>query len=137
MEKLQSWTDSGGDVESVLTRDELLTWITAYWVSGTIGTSFTPYVDKSGRSTGRIDVPTAFSLFPADLVGAPREFADRFFDVQDGRSFRPGGTSPPGSGPRTTPAVSAKRWPLLDSTDLCFILRRLAEPNARKRSAPG
>lgn len=91
LEKLRTWTDSGGDVESVFTRDELLTWITAYWVTGTIGTSFTPYVDKSGRSTGRIEAPTTFSIFPGDLVNAPREFAERFFDVQDWEELPAGG----------------------------------------------
>jgi pimeloyl-ACP methyl ester carboxylesterase len=82
LEKLRSWTDCGGDVESVFTRDELLTWITAYWVSGAIGTSFTPYAESGAKPTGRIDVPAAFTVFPKDLVNAPREFARRFFDVR-------------------------------------------------------
>ncbi|MBO4253870.1 epoxide hydrolase family protein [Streptomyces griseorubiginosus] len=82
LEKLRSWTDCDGDVEKVFTRDELLTWITAYWVSGAIGTSFTPYVDSGPRATRRIEVPTAFTIFPRDLVNAPREFAARFFDVR-------------------------------------------------------
>jgi len=30
LEKLRSWSDSGGDVESVFPRDELLTWVTLY-----------------------------------------------------------------------------------------------------------
>ena len=84
LEKLRSWTDCDGDVESVFTRDELLTWITSYWVSGAIGTSFTPYVEGGLNPDEFIDVPTAFTIFPADLVNAPEEFAARFFDV---RSF--------------------------------------------------
>lgn len=91
VEKLRTWTDSGGDVESVFTRDELLTWISAYWVSGTIGTSFTPYADKAGRPTGKVKVPTAFTIFPVDLVNAPREFAERFFDVQHWEELPAGG----------------------------------------------
>lgn len=82
LEKLRSWTDCGGDVETVFTPDELLTWITAYWVSGAIGTSFTPYAESGSKPTGRIDVPAAFTIFPKDLVNAPREFVARFFDVQ-------------------------------------------------------
>jgi len=84
LEKLRSWTDCDGDVDTVFTRDELLTWITSYWVSGAIGTSFTPYVEGGVNPTEFIDVPTAFTIFPKDLVNAPREFAARFFDV---RSF--------------------------------------------------
>jgi pimeloyl-ACP methyl ester carboxylesterase len=91
LEKLRSWTDSGGDVGTVFSRDEVLTWITAYWVSGAIGTSFTPYADKTGRPTGTIPVPAAFTLFPADLVNAPREFAERFFDVQHWDELSAGG----------------------------------------------
>lgn len=82
LEKLRSWTDCGGDVETVFSRDELLTWITAYWVSGAIGTSFTPYVEGGSNPPSRIDVPTAFTVFPKDLVNAPREFAARFFNVR-------------------------------------------------------
>jgi pimeloyl-ACP methyl ester carboxylesterase len=82
LEKLRTWTDCGGDVTSVFTRDELLTWITAYWVSGAIGTSFTPYADTGPRPRGPITAPTAFTIFPKDLVNAPREFAARFFDVR-------------------------------------------------------
>ena len=82
VEKLRSWTDCGGDVEAVFDRDELLTWITAYWVGGAIGTSFAPYAAGGSKPAGRIDTPAAFSIFPKDLVNAPREFAARFFDVR-------------------------------------------------------
>jgi hypothetical protein len=40
VEELESWSD-----ESAFTPGELLTWVTAYWVTGTIGTSFTTYVE--------------------------------------------------------------------------------------------
>ncbi|MGW2034537.1 epoxide hydrolase family protein [Streptomyces sp. NPDC001811] len=91
LEKLRAWTDCGGDVEAVFDRDELLTWITAYWVSGAIGTSFTPYAESAEKPTGRIDVPTAFTIFPKDLVNAPREFAARFFDVRSWTEEAAGG----------------------------------------------
>ncbi|AQT79958.1 enterotoxin [Mycolicibacterium litorale] len=82
LEKLRSWTDCDGDVETVFSRDELLTWITAYWVSGAIGTSFTPYAERDHISAPRVQVPAAFTIFPRDLVNAPREFAARFFEVR-------------------------------------------------------
>ncbi len=38
---------------------------------------------QGGWNVGRIDVPTAFALFPKDLAGVPpREFAERFFAVE-------------------------------------------------------
>ena len=43
VEKFRTWTDCDGDPETVLTRDEMLTNITLYWVTGAIGSSFWPY----------------------------------------------------------------------------------------------
>ncbi|MEW2548247.1 epoxide hydrolase family protein [Streptomyces sp. NPDC047002] len=82
LEKLRSWSDCGGDVSTVFTHDELLTWITAYWVTGAIGTSFSPYAESGATPRARIVAPTVFTLFPRDLVNAPREFAARFFDIR-------------------------------------------------------
>jgi pimeloyl-ACP methyl ester carboxylesterase len=91
VEKLRSWTDCDGDVESVFSFDELLTWVTAYWVSRTIGTSFTPYAAGGGKPWPRIATPTVFTIFPRDLVNAPRRFAERRFEVQGWREFGKGG----------------------------------------------
>ena len=82
VEKLRSWSDCGGDVESVFPRDDLLTWVTAYWVTGTIGSSFLPYVERGEPLASRVEVPTAVTIFPKDLVPVPREFGDRLFDVR-------------------------------------------------------
>jgi pimeloyl-ACP methyl ester carboxylesterase len=81
VEKLRSWSDCGGDVESVFSREDLLTWVTAYWVSGAIGTSFTPYTEEADP-VGRVEVPTVVTMYPMDLVPAPREFGERFFDLR-------------------------------------------------------
>ncbi len=91
LEKLRSWTDCDGNVESVFTRDQLLTWITAYWMTGAIGTSFTPYAESGAKTWSRIQAPTAFTVFSHDLVNAPREFANRFFNVQDWQELSGGG----------------------------------------------
>jgi pimeloyl-ACP methyl ester carboxylesterase len=82
LEKLRSWSDCAGEVERVFPRDELLTWITVWWVTGAIGTSFAPYAFREPPAPDRVDVPTVFSRFPADLVHAPRELAERFYDVR-------------------------------------------------------
>jgi len=90
VEKLQGWTDSNDDVETVFTRDDVLTWVTAYWVTGAIGTSFTPYASPSAKPA-RVTPPAVFTIFPHDLVNAPREFAERFFDVRVWREESHGG----------------------------------------------
>ena len=80
VEKLRSWSD---DFAAAFPPDELLTHLTLYWVTNTIGSSFGPYVERPpGDPDSRVTVPTAVSVFPKDLVKAPREFAERFFAVR-------------------------------------------------------
>jgi pimeloyl-ACP methyl ester carboxylesterase len=76
----------------VFSRDELLTWVTAYWTTGAIGTSFTPYVESATQPrAGRIDAPAVFTVFPHDLVNAPRGWAERWFDVRAWHELDAGG----------------------------------------------
>ncbi|MFE4998612.1 epoxide hydrolase family protein [Streptomyces mirabilis] len=77
IEKLESWSD-----ESAFTPDELLTWVTAYWVTGTIGTSFTTYVEPAALPD-RIDTPTVLSVFPRDIKPEPRSYAEAFLNICD------------------------------------------------------
>lgn len=90
VEKLRSWSDCGGDVESVFAREDLLTWITAYWVTGTIGTSFSSYVERP-RPVTRVDVPTAMSIYPHDIKIGTRAFAERFLNVRAWTEHSAGG----------------------------------------------
>lgn len=94
VDKFHEWSDCNGDVEQSFTKDELLTHVTLYWVTETIGSSFLPYADfvNAGALTwaveafrqwvGSTDVPAAFALFPKDISRPPREWAARFFNVQ-------------------------------------------------------
>ncbi len=90
VEKLRSWTDSRGDLERFFTKDEILTWVMAYWTSGSIGTSFTPYVE-GGRKDVRPVAPAVFTVFPKDLVNAPETLARRVFNVHTWIEFESGG----------------------------------------------
>src|SRR4029450_4528103 len=94
VDKFHAWSDCDGDVEQSFTKDELLTNVTLYWVTGTIGSSFLPYADfaNAGALTwikeafrqwiGSTDVPAAFAMFPKDISNPPREWAARFFNAQ-------------------------------------------------------
>ncbi|GAA3454573.1 epoxide hydrolase family protein [Dactylosporangium matsuzakiense] len=81
VEKLRAWSDCGGDLESVYTRDEILTNVTIYWLTGTIGSAMRMYhVNGSipaAQHARRVEVPSGFSLFPGDLVRPPRAWLDR------------------------------------------------------------
>jgi pimeloyl-ACP methyl ester carboxylesterase len=81
VEKLRTWSDCDGQVERRFNRDEILTWVTLYWLTNTIGSSFLPYVEYDPGSDEKVTVPTGVTIFPKDLVPAPREFGERFFTV--------------------------------------------------------
>ncbi|WP_310795932.1 epoxide hydrolase family protein [Herbiconiux daphne] len=83
VEKLRSWSDLGpsGDLESVYARDEVLTDVTLYWLTETIGSSMRMYNANAAippaQLARRVEVPSGFSLFPGDLLQPPREWLDR------------------------------------------------------------
>jgi pimeloyl-ACP methyl ester carboxylesterase len=86
IEKYRSWSDCGGDLESVFSKDELLTNLTIYWATNTIASSVRPYWDSrhnpSPPDWTRVEVPTAVAVFPGDLEQPPREFAERWYAVR-------------------------------------------------------
>jgi pimeloyl-ACP methyl ester carboxylesterase len=86
IEKYRAWSDCGGDVERVFSKDELLTNITIYWATESVGSSFRPYWDSRNnpnpRPWVRITVPCGIAVFPQDIERPPREFAERSYNVQ-------------------------------------------------------
>lgn len=81
VEKLRSWSDCGGDLLSVYTRDEVLTLVSMYWFTGTIGSSMRMYAANAAlpqeQLLRRVEVPSGFSLYPVDISRAPRAWLDR------------------------------------------------------------
>lgn len=81
VEKLRSWSDCDGDLWSVYTRDEVLALVTEYWATGTIGSAMRMYHANAAippeQSARRVEAPSGFSLYPGDLVTAPREWLER------------------------------------------------------------
>lgn len=84
VEKFRTWTDCGGNPENALTRDEMLTDIMLYWVTGAIGSSFWPYYARThgpwpipeGKT---VDVPTGYVAFPKEILRPPRSIAQRMY----------------------------------------------------------
>ncbi|HEX3233867.1 MAG TPA: alpha/beta fold hydrolase [Gemmatimonadales bacterium] len=103
VEKFRAWSDCGGDVERSYTKDELLTNIMLYWLTGTIGSAFQPYHDvmragavrwtkeKAKEWVGSSKTPAGFAMFPKDISSPPREWAKRFFNVQRWTTMPRGG----------------------------------------------
>ena len=84
-EKFRTWSDCHGEVESRFTKDELLTNIAIYWVTGTINSSTRIYYESQRGRRGldegeRIEPPSAVAVFPKDLSYPPREWGERVFN---------------------------------------------------------
>jgi pimeloyl-ACP methyl ester carboxylesterase len=85
IEKFRAWSDSNGDVESRFSKDELITNLMLYWVTGTAPASVRMYYDfvREPLKTGRIERPVGMLMSTKDLFPpAPREFGERLFNVQ-------------------------------------------------------
>ncbi|WP_460581323.1 epoxide hydrolase family protein [Humibacter ginsengisoli] len=79
LEKILAWTD---DPAQSFSTDELLTWVSAYWFSGAIGTSFASYAEPA-VIPGRTAVPTVASAFRADIKPAPQSYVEAFVDLYE------------------------------------------------------
>jgi pimeloyl-ACP methyl ester carboxylesterase len=81
VEKLRGWSDCDGDIERSFTKDEILTNVTVYWLTGTIGSSMRMYRANAAippaQLTRRVDVPSGFSIFSGDVVRPPRAWLER------------------------------------------------------------
>jgi len=80
-EKFQAWTDNRGTPEDALTVDDMLDNITLYWLTETAASSARIYFEneKDGFYGGRVDLPVGVSIFPKEIVPAPRSWAERVF----------------------------------------------------------
>jgi pimeloyl-ACP methyl ester carboxylesterase len=84
VEKFWAWSDCGGDLESVFSKDRLLANIGLYWFTGAIGSSFWPYYARmhgpwpipEGET---VDVPTGYCAFPHEILRPPRSMAERMY----------------------------------------------------------
>ncbi|MEV6241289.1 epoxide hydrolase family protein [Lentzea sp. NPDC051838] len=98
VEKFRAWSDCGGDVESVFTKDELLTDITLYWLTNTIASSARLYYETMhtegmlGRNTpGYVATPTGFASFAHDNFTPPESWVARAYNLRRFTSFEHGG----------------------------------------------
>ena len=95
-EKFFSWTDCHGDIETRISKDELLTNVMIYWATRTINSSFWLYYMlrhkpwRLGRGE-KIAAPTAVAAFPREILRPPREWATRVCNLQQWTAMAGGG----------------------------------------------
>lgn len=95
LERWDSWSDNGGDLSRVFTRDELLTHATIYWVGRGIGSSMRTYANNhrfpwapSHSRRPVVEAPTGVTLVnfenpPGVITAAQREAHFRASDRAD------------------------------------------------------
>jgi len=88
-ERRRAWSDCDGDVESVFDRDSLCALASTYWLTGAISTSLRLYHEHFNggwpllhEGERHITVPTAFAIFPKELVLLPRSVAAARTDLR-------------------------------------------------------
>jgi len=90
IEKFNSWSDTvGDDIESVHSKDSLLTNIMIYLTTRSFNTASWIYYgrrEEGGRILSpegkRVEVPTAAALFPKELLSwPPRSYVERVYNV--------------------------------------------------------
>ena len=96
VEKFRAWTDNDGNPEDAVTRDEILTNLTVYWVTKTINSSIRLYCESQrgqnfGPSDDYVAVPTAAAVFPKEIFRMPRAYAESRFNVVRYNRFDRGG----------------------------------------------
>ena len=93
VEKFRAWSDCGGDVERSFTKDQLLTNIMLYWVTGSMPSAVRLYYEsrRSGRRPDRVEVPTAVAVFPGEIFFSPRKWVETRYNVAQWTEMPRGG----------------------------------------------
>jgi epoxide hydrolase len=82
VEKFKEWTDSKDRPEDAVDRDQMLTNVMLYWLTGTAGSSARIYYERAhaaywGTPPEPSTAPTALAVFPRDNFLPLRHIADR------------------------------------------------------------
>ncbi|MEU0187019.1 epoxide hydrolase family protein [Streptomyces sp. NPDC006207] len=83
-DKIAAWTDSDGDPQRVLTKDEILNDISLYWLTNTAVSSSRLYWENNANNFNAvsISIPAAITVFPGEIYQAPLSWAeDAYHDL--------------------------------------------------------
>ena len=94
VEKFRAWSDSGGNVESRFSKDELLTNIMIYWVTQSAPSSIRLYYENrvDPGITARVEVPFACTKFPGEVfANVPRKWVEAQYNLMQYTEMKSGG----------------------------------------------
>ncbi len=113
VEKFRTWSDCGGDPESIFTRDQLITNVMLYWVTQTITSSARLYWETMHSGVLQeppeyVGVPTGVARYPKEeILRPPARGSSAVTTSRTGPSCRAAATSPPWSSPSCSSTTSA------------------------------
>ncbi|HEY1912101.1 MAG TPA: epoxide hydrolase [Vicinamibacterales bacterium] len=83
VEKFHAWCDCDDNIESRFSKDDLLTNIMLYWVTGTGSSSTRIYYENrvARPNPARVTVPTACALFPKEISVPPRKWVEARYNL--------------------------------------------------------
>jgi epoxide hydrolase len=94
VEKFRTWSDCRGDVESVYSKDRLLTNIMFYWAPNSIASAANMYYEsrrEARRGWPEIKVPVGVAMFPKELARCPRSWAEGRLNIAQWTEMPRGG----------------------------------------------
>jgi epoxide hydrolase len=83
VEKFHAWCDCDGNIESHFSKDDLLTDVMLYWVTGSGSSSTRIYYESrlAPPNPARVTVPTACALFPKEISVPPRKWVEARYNL--------------------------------------------------------
>lgn len=101
VEKLHSWTDHSGNFETAYPRDKVLTTLSIYYLTHSLGSSARLYAESLRRpwiplheGMPVITVPTAVAAYPKEPAATPRRWTEGYFNLQRYTTMERGGHFP-------------------------------------------
>ena len=96
VEKFRTWSDCDGNPENVYSKDQLLTNVMLYWVTQTFHSASRIYYEERHHpwrlgKDEKVGAPTGIAAFPKEIAQAPREWAERAYNVQHWTDMPAGG----------------------------------------------
>lgn len=95
IEKFRTWSDCNGDIESVYTKDQLLTNIMFYWATNSNASSSFMYLesrrDQGAFGFARVEPPVGVAVFPKEIYRSPRAWCEPRYNIQRWTEFPIGG----------------------------------------------
>ncbi|GGA37525.1 epoxide hydrolase family protein [Sphingomonas psychrolutea] len=108
IDKRRAWSDCGGDVESVFSKDDLITTVMIYWLTETYESSARHYYEGRPENfvpafvhdrVPVVEAPTGILQFEGDIWLQPRKWAERYYNLKRWNVVEKGGHFAPMEAP--------------------------------------